>query len=120
MFFRLTNSPATFQTMIDAIFREKVASRDVIINMDNILIATTRNLTQHCDKVTQILKRLQDNNLFLKPEKCQFHKQEVEYSGVIVGRGQVKMDLVKVKGIMDWPVPTNISELHSFLGFGNY
>jgi RNase H-like domain found in reverse transcriptase/Reverse transcriptase (RNA-dependent DNA polymerase) len=120
MFFGLTNSPATFQTMMNAIFREEIASGDVIIYMDDILIATTGNLTQHHDKVAQILKKLQDNNLFLKPEKCQFHKQEVEYLGIIVGKGQVKMDPVKVKGIMDWPIPTNVSELHSFLGFGNY
>jgi RNase H-like domain found in reverse transcriptase/Reverse transcriptase (RNA-dependent DNA polymerase) len=120
MFFGLTNSPATFQTMMDAIFREEVASEDIIIYMDDILIATTGNLTQHCDKVAQILKKLQDNDLFLKPEKCQFHKQEVKYLGIIVGKGQVKMDPVKVKGIMDWPVPTNVSELRSFLGFGNY
>jgi Reverse transcriptase (RNA-dependent DNA polymerase) len=52
MFFGLTNSPATFQTMMNAIFREKVASGDIIIYMDDILIATTGNLTQHRDKVT--------------------------------------------------------------------
>jgi Reverse transcriptase (RNA-dependent DNA polymerase) len=120
MFFGLTNSPATFQTMMDAIFREEVASGDIIIYMDDILIATTGSLTQHHNKVAQILKKLQDNNLFLKPEKCQFYKQEVEYLGIIVGKGQVKMDPVKVKGIIDWPVPTNVSELRSFLGFGNY
>jgi Reverse transcriptase (RNA-dependent DNA polymerase) len=111
MFFGLTNSPATFQTMIDAIFREEVVSGDIIIYMDDILIATTRSLTQHYDKVAQILKKLQDNNLFLKPKKCQFYKQKVEYLGVIIGKGQVKMDPVKVKGIMDWPIPTNISKL---------
>jgi RNase H-like domain found in reverse transcriptase/Reverse transcriptase (RNA-dependent DNA polymerase) len=120
MFFGLTNLPAIFQTMIDTIFKEEVAFGDVIIYMDNILIATTGSLTQHYNKVAQILKKLQDNNLFLKPEKCQFHKQEVEYLGIIVGKGQVKMDLVKVKEIMDWPIPTNVSELHSFLGFENY
>jgi RNase H-like domain found in reverse transcriptase len=105
---------------MDTIFREEVASGDVIIYMDNILIATTGSIIQHYNKVAQILKKLQDNNLFLKPEKCQFHKQEVEYLGIIVGKGQVKMDPVKVKGIMDWPIPTNVSELRSFLGFGNY
>jgi Reverse transcriptase (RNA-dependent DNA polymerase)/RNase H-like domain found in reverse transcriptase len=120
MFFGLTNLPATFQTMMDTIFREEVASGDVIIYMDNILIATTGSLTQHYDKVAQILKKLQDNNLFLKPKKCQFHKQEVEYLGIIVGKRQVKMDPIKVKGIMDWPIPTNVSELCSFLGFRNY
>ena len=66
-----------------------------------------------------ILQKL-NNDLFLKLEKCQFHQKEVEYLGVIVGNGQVKMDLVKVQGISKWPIPTTVRELHSFLGFGNY
>ena len=60
------------------------------------------------------------NDLFLKPEKCHFHRHEVEYLGVIIGNGQVKMDPIKVKGLTDWPIPTTVSELRSFLGFGNY
>jgi hypothetical protein len=120
MFFGLTNSPATFQTMMDSIFREEIASGDVIIYMDDILIATTGNLKPHHNLVTHVLKKLQDNDLFLRPEKCHFHKEEVEYLGVIVGKGQVKMDPIKVQAITDWPTPTNLSELCSFLGFGNY
>ena len=120
MFFGLTNSPATFQTMMDAIFREEIASGDVIIYMDDILIATEGDLTHHRNRVTFILKKLQDNDLFLKPEKCQFHKKEVDYLGVIVGKGQVKMDPVKVDSITTWPRPRTVTELRSFLGFGNY
>jgi hypothetical protein len=120
MFFGLTNSPATFQTMMDAIFREEVASGDVIIYMDDILIATTGSLDHHRNMVAHILSKLREHDLFLKPEKCHFHKQEVEYLGVIVGKGHVKMDPVKVQAITDWPTPTNLHELRSFLGFGNY
>ena len=120
MFFGLTNSPATFQTMMDAIFREEITSGDVVIYMDDILIATTGSLEYHRQRVAHVLKKLQDNDLYLKPEKCHFHKQEVDYLGVIVGKGQVKMDPIKVKGITEWPTPTNVSELRSFLGFGNY
>jgi len=120
MFFGLTNSPATFQTMMDAIFREEIASGDVIIYMDDILIATTGSLKSHRDRVAHILEKLQDNDLFLRPEKCQFHKEEVEYLGVIVGKGQVKMDPVKVQAITDWDTPKDFTELRSFLGFGNY
>src|ERR1700676_4984121 len=120
MFFGLTNSPATFQTMMNAIFRKEIATGDVIIYMDDILIATTGSLKYHCSKVAQVLQKLRENDLFLKPEKCHFHKKEVEYLGVIVGKGQVKMDPIKVQGIADWPTPTNVSELRSFLGFGNY
>jgi hypothetical protein len=120
MFFGLTNSPATFQTMMDATFRDEIASGDVIIYMDDILIATNQTLKEHQQMVAHVLQKLLDNDLFLKPEKCHFHKQEVEYLGVIIGKGKVKMDPVKVQGIMDWPIPTNIHELRSFLGFGNY
>ena len=120
VFFELTNSLATFQTMMDTIFREEIASGDVIIYMDNILIATKGNLLHHHNKVTFILKKLQDNNLFLKLEKCLFHKKEVEYLGVIVGKGQVKMDPTKVDTITTWPEPRSVTQLWLFLGFGNY
>jgi len=117
MFFGLTNSPATFQTMMDAIFVEEIASGDVIIYMDDILIATTGSLWSHRKCVAHVLKKLQDNDLFLKPEKCRFHKKEVEYLGVIVGKGQVKMDPIKVQAITDWPIPNNLTELTSFQMF---
>ena len=120
MFFGLTNSPATFQTMMDVIFRDEIAQGDVIVYMDDILIATEESLQDHQHKVAYVLQKLMDNDLFLKPEKCRFNKQEVEYLGVIVGKGEIKMDPVKVQGIADWPIPTNIHELRSFLGFGNY
>jgi len=120
MFFGLTNSPATFQTMMDEIFKEEVTRGNLFIYMDDILIATTGSLGEHCSKVAHVLTKLRNNDLFLKPEKCHFHKEEVEYLGVIVGKGQVKMDPIKVQGITDWPIPTNLHEVRSFLGFGNY
>jgi len=88
--------------------------------MDDVLIATNGSLEQHRHKVAQILKKLRDNDLYLRPEKCRFHQREVDYLGVIVGKGHVKMDPIKVQGITDWPTPTNLKELRSFLGFGNY
>ena len=120
MFFGLTNSPATFQTMMDELFKLEIATGRVIIYMDDILIATDKDLQDHRKEVGSVLRKLQNNDLFLKPEKCTFHKKEVEYLGVIVGNNQVKMDPVKVKGITEWPTPTTVKELRSFLGFGNY
>ena len=121
MFFGLTNSPATFQTMMDALFREEIAAGRVVIYMDDILIITeSDNLNDHIKMVTKVLSILQDNDLFLHLEKCHFHKREVEYLSIIVGNGQVKMDPIKVQGITDWPTPTTVRELRSILGFGNY
>jgi hypothetical protein len=87
MFFRLTNFPATFQTMMDEIFKDEIATGDVIIYMDDILIAIAGSLDNHKRKVFHVLQKLFLNDLFLKPEKCHFHKKEVEYLGVIIGNG---------------------------------
>src|ERR1700755_1418077 len=106
--------------MMDTIFCQEVAKGDVTIYMDDILITTAESLDDHKKKVHHVLQKLYNNNLFLKPEKCSFYQKAVDYLGVIVGHGQVKMDPVKVKGITEWPTPTNLHELHSFLGFGNY
>jgi len=107
--------------MMDALFNDLVATGNIIIYMDDILIVTdSDNIEDHIKIVSIVLKRLEDNDLFLKPEKYHFHRHEVEYLGIIVGNGQVKMDPIKVKGLTDWPIPTTVSELRSFLGFGNY
>jgi len=79
MFFGLTNSPATFQTMMDATFRNEIATGDVVIYMDDILIATAGSLDQHRRQVHHVLQKLQDNDLFLKPEKCCFPPQGRDY-----------------------------------------
>ena len=89
--------------------------------MDDILIITeSDDINDHIEMVTRVLSILEANDLFLNPEKCHFHKREVEYLGRFVGNRQVKIDLVKVQGITDWPIPTTVKELCSFLGFGNY
>jgi hypothetical protein len=86
IFFGLTNSPATFQTMMDILFREEIMKGRVIVYMDNILIVIeSNNLEDHIRMVSKVLQILEDNDLFLKPEKCHFHKREVEYLGIIVG-----------------------------------
>jgi len=84
------------------------------------IVTDSDNIEDHIKIVSIVLKCFEDNNLFIKLEKCHFHRHEVEYLGIIVGNGQVKMDPIKVKGLTDWPIPTTVSELRSFLGFGNY
>ena len=67
-----------------------------------------------------VLQRLQENNLYLKPKKCEFNKMTMEYLGLIIKEGQLLMDPVKLKGISDWPVPTTVKQVRAFLGFGNF
>jgi hypothetical protein len=120
MFFGLTNSPATFQTMMDDIFQDEIAKGWLRIYMDDAIIATEDDEKDHAEKVHHFLSKLATHDLFLKPEKCRFHQKEVEYLGVIIGQGEVKMDPVKVEEIADWPTPTTVKKVHSFLGFCNF
>src|ERR1700683_475967 len=119
MFFGLTNSPATFQSFMNHIFRDLIAQGHVAVYMDDILIFTETD-KQHAQVVREVLKILRQNNLFLKPEKCTFHASEVEYLGIIIGHNQVQMDPSKIAAIRDWPIPMKKKELQRFLGFCNF
>ena len=119
MFFGLCNSPATFQTMMNAIFKDMIDEGWMVIYMDDILIFSN-DIDEHQRRTLRVLKRLQENDLFLKPEKCLFDVPEVEYLGMIVRENQIAMDPVKVKGVLEWPEPTNVKGVRSFLGFGNF
>ena len=68
----------------------------------------------------EVLQRLRDNDLFARPEKCSFDKTEVEYLGMFVNRDGIKMDDAKVKAITEWPAPTNVCGVRSFLGLANF
>ena len=143
MFFGLTNSPATFQTMMDDIFRRwimagwikkivhklKTIKTGLKVYMDDMLIYTEvekpgqpseEELEAHREAVSDILRSLEANDLYLKPEKCLFNRPEVEYLGIIVGNSVIKMDPVKVEGIAKWETPKTVKDVHSFLGFCNF
>jgi hypothetical protein len=68
----------------------------------------------------QVLDKLKKNDLYLKLEKCEFKKEEIKYLGMIVGQNKIWMDPGKLKGITDWPVPQNPTEVRQFLGFIGY
>jgi reverse transcriptase-like protein len=99
MFFGLTNSPVTFQMMMDNIFRDKITQGWLKIYMDDLIVASEEDEAIHQQRVERILQKIKDHDLFLKAKKCSFHKRQVEYLGVIIGQGKVEMDPVKVEGI---------------------
>ncbi|SJL18406.1 uncharacterized protein ARMOST_21995 [Armillaria ostoyae] len=119
MFFGLTNSPATFQWMMNDIFKDLISEGKVTIYLDDILIFT-KDLDEHRRIVRRVLQKLRENKLFLKAEKCEFEVLETEYLGVIISENQVRMDPIKLAGIAEWPTPTKKKELQSFLGFTNF
>jgi hypothetical protein len=102
MFFGLTNSPATFQTMMNEIFQNLISEGVVVVYMNDILIFT-ETLEQHREITRRVLEILRRHKLFLKPAKCEFEKTKVEYLGLVISQNSVEMDLVKVAGVADWP-----------------
>ena len=119
MFFRLCNSPATFQAMMNEIFKDMLDEGWIVIYMDNILIFS-KNQEEHQEQMKHILQCLQEHNLYLKAEKCKFEVQEVEFLGMIIKPNEIAIDPTKLAGIKDWPEPTNVKAVHSFLGFSNF
>jgi hypothetical protein len=116
--FGLTNAPATFQHFINDVLAPYL---DLFATayLDDILIYSD-NLEEHRHHVTTILTALSKNGLHLKPEKCEFHQQEVKYLGLIIGTDGIKMDSAKVEAIRDWPTPEKLFDVRSFLGFANF
>ncbi|CDO74260.1 hypothetical protein BN946_scf184642.g5 [Trametes cinnabarina] len=119
MFFGLCNAPATFQAMMNDIFRDFLAEGWMIIYMDDILLFSD-NLDDMHKHTTQVLQRLQENDLYLKGEKCEFDKQEVEFLGAIIRPGEIAMDPIKLEGLKEWQTPTTVKQVQSFLGFANF
>ncbi|GBE89916.1 Transposon Tf2-6 polyprotein [Sparassis crispa] len=119
MFFGLCNSPATFQMMMNALFKDMIDEGWIVIYMDDILIFSN-DLEEHHVRTRRVLQRLKDNDLFLKPEKCFFDVKEVEFLGMIIRENYIGMDPIKLKGIAEWPEPSTVKGVRSFLGFGNF
>ena len=119
MFFGMCNSPATFQSMMDSVFAQEIEGNLIIVYMDDILIFAS-NLEDLARYERIVLQKLRENDLYLKPKKCEFREPKVEYLGMVIKEGQISMDPVKLGGIRDWPIPTTVKEVRSFLGFGNF
>lgn len=119
MFFGLTNSPATFQALMNSIFTDLIASGKVAVYLDDILIFT-ETIEEHRTLVHKVLARLAQHNLYLWPEKCEFKQSSIEYLGLIISKGEVQMDPIKVAAVKEWPAPTSLHDLRGFLGFANF
>ena len=119
MFFGITNSPATFQTMMNNIFRDLIAEGIMVVYLDDILIFT-RTEEEHVKAIRRVLQVLQEHKLFLRPEKCKFCKERIKYLGLVISENEVSMDPVKVAGVQEWPTPENKTDVQAFLGFINF
>ena len=116
--FGLKNAPATFQSFINYVLRPYL-EKFVILYLDDILIFSD-DLETHHNHVRQVLKRLLENNLYAKLEKCEFDKDHVEFLGHVLSGKGVSTDPKKVQSIKDWPIPTCMKDVQRFVGLCNY
>jgi hypothetical protein len=119
MYFGLTNSPATFQTMMKEILQDLITEGVVSMYLDDILIFTN-SLEEHRQIMRLVLDHMCEHKLYLRPEKCKFKKTRIEYLGIIISHNKVEMDLVKIAGVAEWPMPSNKKEVQSFISFINF
>lgn len=113
--FGLQGAPATFQRMMDVILQE---THDfAAAYLDDVIIRTWEDHLRH---VSDILQRLQDAGLTVKPRKCQFAMSRCAYLGHIVGGGEVCPEDVKVQAVRDFPIPTSKKQVRAFLGLTGY
>ena len=118
MTFGFTNAPATFQALMNDIFRPYLDAW-VVIYLDDILIfSQTRE--EHLGHLRETLSTLRQHKLFAKKSKCEFLTTKVEYLGHIITGGALQVDPCKIDAVKNWPQPTNVRGVRSFLGLASY
>ena len=87
IFFCFTNSPATFQAMMNDILRDLIDTRDITVFINNMLVGTEDG-KKHDKIVKEVLKRMEKSNLYIKPEKCIWKVKEINFLGLVIGMSQ--------------------------------
>ena len=119
MFFGLTNSPATFQAMMNKLLRDFINIGKVAAFIDNVIIGTEME-EGHDELVVEVIKRMEENNLYIKLEKCKWKARKVGFLGVVIEPEGIKMKREKVKGVLEWLIPKCVKDVQKFLELANY
>lgn len=117
--FGLKNAPAVFQRFINEVFKDMIAANEIVIYMDDILLATP-DYASHCRLLSAVLERLSYRGLQLNLDKCQICFEEIEYLGYAVTAGGIRPSESHIAAIRRYPMPTNAREFHSCLGLFSY
>jgi len=119
MYFGLYNSLGTFQRMMNSIFQE-LLDEGVLANYMDDFVIPAKTMEELKERAVRFLKIAEKHNLCFKRSKCDFNMEEIPILGVIVGKGQVKMEQEKIKAVKEWKTPTRVKDVKSFLRFANF
>lgn len=114
----VTNAPSTFQRLMEKCMGDMNLT-EVVVFLDDLIIFS-KTLEEHETRLMKVLNRLKEYGLKLSPEKCRFFQSSVRYLGHVVSQHGVETDPEKTAALKTWPVPQNLKELKSFLGFCGY
>ena len=99
MFFGMTNLPAMFQAMMNEILRDMINEGKVAAFVDDVLVGTEME-EGHNEIVEEVLKQLEENDLYVKPQKCVWKVRKIEFLGVIIGPNGIEMEKEKMDGVL--------------------
>jgi hypothetical protein len=114
MSFGLTNAPAYFMYLMNKVFMEYL-DKFVVVFIDDIMIFS-KNEEEHDEHLRLVLQKLRENQLYAMQRKCEFWLKEVSFLGHIISEGGISVDPSKVKSVLSWNTPQNVSNIQSFLG----
>jgi len=113
------NSSATFQTIMNKILQDLINTGKVVSFIDDVIIGMETE-EEHDEIVEEVVRRLVENDLYVKLEKCKWKIKEIRFLGVVIEPEGIKMEEEKVKGVLDWPTPKGVKDVQKFLGLANY
>ena len=116
--FGLSNAPATFERLMESVLAG-MHWRTLLVYLDDIIVFG-KTFEEELQRLEEVFRRMRRANLKLSPKKCLLFRSEVPFLGHIVSRDGVRTDPIKTTAVAEWPVPANVTELRSFLGFCTY
>jgi len=105
--------------MMNNILRDLINTGEVVVFMNDILVGTEKE-KRHDKIVEKELRRMEENDLYVKPEKCIWKVREIDFLGLVIGSGEIKMQEEKVAEVLEWLRPKIIKKVQKFLGLANY
>jgi len=119
MFFGMTNLPEIFQAMMNKILRDLINEEKVVAFVDDVLVRIETK-EGHNKIVEEILRRLEENDLYVKPKKYMWKVRKIGFLGVIIRSNGIEIEKEKVEGVLSWPELKNMKDIRKFLGLTNY
>jgi hypothetical protein len=116
--FGLTNAPATFMCLMNNVL-SKFLDKFVLVFIDDILIYS-KSREEHEEHLRLVLQVLREHQLYAKFSKCDFFQKQIHYLGHVLSKEGVAVDLDKIRSIMEWPTPKDVSDIRSFMGLVGY